>query len=460
VKTEGADPMDSKYRELLEEAQEYSEKYVEGVASMPAFPDEEGLSALDEFDEPMPEQSTDAMEVIRRLEKAGSATVAQIGGRCFGFVNGSVLPAAHAAEWIADTWNQNGSLYVMSPAVSKIEDVCEKWIVDLFGLPEGTAMGLVTGSSNAIICALAAARNEMYRRQGYDLSAEGFRNAPKIRVVAGEGAHSAVFAALSVLGIGKNEVEIVPDDECGRMKPECLPELDDKTILILQAGHVTGGHFDPFDEICEKANKAGAWVHIDGAFGLWAAASEKQKHLTKGIDKADSFSVDAHKTLNAGYDCGIVLCRDRDALASALQASGAYIEYGENRDGMLYTTEMSRRGRALPLWAVLKQLGKSGVEQLIDQLCDNAEYFVRGLEAAGFTVPVPPCFNQGMVRCGTPEQTRAVLERIQHSGDCFCSGSQWDGVPVIRISVCSYATTKEDIDRSIEVFKKALAETV
>ncbi|MEE3362684.1 MAG: pyridoxal-dependent decarboxylase, partial [Anaerovoracaceae bacterium] len=214
--------MDNNYRALLKEAQEYSEKYVEGVASMPAFPDEEGLSALEEFDEPMPQQSTDAKEVIRKLEKAGSATTAQIGGRCFGFVNGSVLPAAHAAEWIADTWNQNGALYVMSPAVSKIEDVCEKWIVDLFGLPDETAMGLVTGSSNAIICALAAARNEMYRRQGYDIGAEGLRNAPKIRIVAGAGAHSAVFAALSVLGIGKNEVEIVPADECGRMKPECL----------------------------------------------------------------------------------------------------------------------------------------------------------------------------------------------------------------------------------------------
>ena len=452
--------MDRKYRALLKEAQEYSERYVEGVASMPAFPDDKGLSVLPEFDEPMPEQSTDAADVIRKLETVGSATTAQIGGRCFGFVNGSVLPAAHAAEWIADTWNQNGALYVMSPAVSKIEEVCEKWIVDLFGLPQETAMGLVTGSSNAIICALAAARNEIYRRRGYDIGAEGLRNAPGIRIVVGEGAHSAVFAALSVLGIGRNEVEVVPADEYGRMKPECLPELDGTTILILQAGHVTGGHFDPFDEICERAKKVGAWVHVDGAFGLWAAASEKQKHLTKGIEKADSFSVDAHKTLNAGYDCGIVLCRHRDALASAMQASGAYIEYGENRDGMLYTTEMSRRGRALPLWAVLKQLGKTGVGQLIDQLCDNAEYFVKGLEAVGFTVPIPPCFNQGIVRCDTPEQTRAVLEKIQHSGDCFCSGSQWGGVPVIRISVCSYVTTKADIDRSIEVFKKALAETI
>lgn len=445
------------YTDLLEQSAQYALAYADTAAQRPPFPDAKSTQALEAFEEELPAIGTDAAAVIQSLHETGARGPTNVtGGRYFGFVNGGLLPVAHAAEILADTWNQNTALYVMSPVAAKLEDICERWIVKLLGLEPGTAMGLVTGSSNALVCALAAARNELLRRQGYDLPQMGLRNAPPIRVVLGAGAHSAVSAALSVLGIGRREVEIVPADRYGRIDPQQVPELDAYTLLILQAGHVCGGSFDPIDNLCDRARAAGAWVHIDGAFGLWAAASRKQRHLTKGVEKAYSWSLDAHKALNAGYDCGIVLCRDRAALTSALQASGSYIQYSPQRDGMSYTTEMSRRARGVVLWAVLKQLGAEGVERLIDQLCDHAEYFAGALKDAGFTLVNPVFFNQFMVKCQTPQKTKQVLDAIQRSGVCWCGGSEWEGEPVIRVSVCSHATTREDIDLSVAAFQKIL----
>lgn len=447
------------YSELLNQTARYACDYIQTASQRPPFPGKSSIQALDTFDGELPAAGTDAAAVMRSLHEIGSpGTTGITGGRYFGFVNGGLLPVAHAAQWLTDVWNQNTALYVMSPTAAKLENLCERWIVQLLGLEQGTAMGLVTGSSNALICALSAARNELLRRQGYDLPQMGLRNAPPIRVVMGAGAHSAVFAALSVLGIGRREIEVVPVDHYGRIDPQQVPELDAHTLLILQAGHVCGGSFDPINELCDRARTAGAWVHIDGAFGLWAAASRKQRHLTAGLEKADSWSVDAHKTLNAGYDCGIVLCRARNALTSALQANGTYIQYSPQRDGMSYTTEMSRRARGVILWAVLKQLGAEGVEKLVDQLCDHAEYFADCLKKAGFTLVNPVFFNQFMVKCQTPQQTRRTLDAVQHSGICWCGGSEWEGEPVIRISVCSHTTTKEDIDRSAVAFQKALLE--
>lgn len=449
--------MTREYRALLEQAKDCAAEYIDGLAEKRAYPSEAQLAALAAFDEPLPESGTDAADVIGLLHRVGSpATTAQGGGRYFGFVSGGLLPAAHAASWISDTWNQNGALYLMSPAASHLEQVCEGWVRELFGLPEDTALGLVTGSSNALICALAAARNELMRRQGYDIAKKGLRNAPPIRVVLGAGAHSAVRSALSVLGIGADELEVVPVDSLGRIVPERVPALDAHTLLILQAGNVNGGAYDDFDALCDRANAAGAWVHIDGAFGLWAACSRKYRHLTKGFEKADSWVTDAHKTLNAGYDCGLVLCRRREALADALAASGAYIAYSENRDGMRYSTEMSRRTRGVMLWAALKQLGRSGVEALIDRLCGHAEYFAAALQKAGFTLVNPPQFNQFMIKCESEAETARVLKAVQDGGVCWCGGSVWEGESVIRVSVCSHATTRADIDQSVAAFTAAL----
>ncbi len=449
--------MDQAYLDLLEQTKQYAAAYVGGVSTRPAFPDGTGLAALDAFDEPLPAAGADPARVIEQLHRLGApGTTAATGGRYFGFVTGGLLPVAHAAEWLTDTWNQNAALYLMSPVASKLETVCERWLTELFDLPPDTAMGLVTGSSNALICALAAARGELFRRQGYDLAERGLRNAPPIRVVLGEDAHVSVSAALAVLGIGRAELELVPADAYGRMRAERLPALDARTLLILQAGNVNGGSYDPIDTLCDRARAAGAWVHIDGAFGLWARASGRQRHFVAGMEKADSWSVDAHKTLNAGYDCGIVLCRHRDALSHALQAGGAYVPFSEQRDGMRYATEMSRRARGVALWAVLKQLGASGVEQLLDTLCDNAEYFAAELEQAGYQLVIPVFFNQFLIRAGSPERTRRALERIQAGGVCWCGGSLWKGEPVIRVSVCSHATTRADIDQSVAAMRDAL----
>ena len=366
------------YTELLEQVKDYALDYLSGVQERPVFPTEEALAALDTLEEPLPQEGTAPAEVMEQLHTIGApATTAQTGGRYFGFVNGGLLPVAHAAQWLADTWNQNGALYLMSPTAARLEDLCERWVVQLLGLPEGTAMGLVTGSANALLCALAAARNELLRRQGYDAAESGLRNAPAILVVLGEGAHATVRSALSLLGIGAAEVETVPMDALGRMDARYLPELDGRTLLILQAGNVNGGGFDPIRDLCEKARAAGAWVHIDGAFVLWA---------------------------------------------------------------------------------VLKSLGAGGVERLVDSLCAHAWYFALKLQKVGFELAAPVCFNQFMVRRHTPEETRLALDAVQKSGVCWCGGSTWEGEPVIRISVCSFRTTYEDIDQSVDAFARTLAD--
>lgn len=447
---------DNDYLKLIELSKRYTTEYIENVNCMPVFPRQESIDNLRAFDEPFPQASYDPLEVIHFLQANGSCgTVANSGGRYFGFVNGGILPIAHAANWLADTWNQNSALYLMSPLSSKLEEVCENWLVELLGLAQGTAAGFVSGSSNATLCALAAARNYIIGNQGYDIYQNGLRNAPPVRIVIGEQAHSSVIKALSILGFGKKEIEIVPADSYGRIQPQYLPKLDDKTILIIQAGNVNGGAFDPINELCGLAQNSGAWVHVDGAFGLWAAASKNHRHLVYGLEKADSYSVDAHKTLNASYDCGIVLCKRREALINAMQATGAYLNYSDKRDGMLYTTEMSRRSRCISLWATLKQLGAAGVERLVDTLCAGAEYFADELKKRGFTIIQPVFFNQFMLKCETPVQTQRLIEQIQSSGTCWCGGSVWKGEPVIRISICSHKTTKADIDESIFAFVDA-----
>lgn len=441
---------------LFEEAKAYAYEYMDTVHSRPVFPEQETTNALEVFNEPLPEASSDPSDVLKLLHEYGSpATVAQTGGRYFGFVNGGAIPVSVAAKWLSDVWDQNTALYVISPIVSKLEELCENWLTELFGLPSETAAGFVSGSSVAILCGLAAARNELLKKSGWDVNQKGLFNAPAIRVVLGAQAHSSVFKALSLLGLGKDRVELVPVDSQGRMISEKMPELDSNTLVILQAGNVNTGAFDPINQICDLANRAGAWVHIDGAFGLWAAASDSKKHLTKGLEKADSWSVDAHKTLNTPYDCGIVLCKKREALVSAMQATGSYIQYSSHRDSMLYTPEMSRRARAVELWAVLKYLGRSGVAELVDGLCERASQFAQMLRVNHFNILNDVVFNQILVSCDSPEETKSTLQNIQSSGDCWCGGAICNDEPVIRISVCSWATTAEDITHSAAAFVKA-----
>ncbi len=440
-------------KELFELAQKYSYEYIDRVQEMDVFPSETLISKLKMFDEPIPEISCSSIDVLDMLNKYGSTnTVVQSGGKYYGFVCGGLLPISLAAKWMSDTWDQNSALYVLSPIASKLEDICEKWITELLGLPQGTAAGFVSGSSTAIICALATARNELLKKQGWSVSEQGLFGAPPIKVVLSEQAHSSVFKALALLGLGKDRVELATVDEQGRIVLDRLPKIDCNTLLIVQAGNVNSGAFDPIDKLCDIANLTGAWVHVDGAFGLWAAASKSQYHLIKGFEKADSWSADAHKTLNAPYDCGIVLCKNRSTLVSTLQATGSYIQYSANRDGMLYTPEMSRRARSIELWVTLKYLGRSGISNLVDQLCEYATYFAERLSEHGFIILNEVVFNQILVKCETADRTNMTLKNIQASGRCWCGGAVWNNEPVIRISVCSWQTTKQDIDESVATF--------
>ena len=444
-------------QELYHQAQEYAFDYLNTIFDRKVFPTENALNNLAVFDEVLPNEPQSGVEILRLLHEYGSpATIAQIGGRYFGFVNGSIIPTVLAAKWLTDVWDQNAGLYIISPITATLEQQAEKWLVDLFGLPSGTVAGFVSGTSTATMCGFAAGRYALLQRLGWDVNENGLFDAPKLRVVMSEQAHSSVKKALALVGIGNKQIEYVPTDSQGRLLVEDVPPMDDHTILLLQAGNVNTGSFENFDVLCDQARQAGAWVHIDGAFGLWAAACTKTEYLTRGMQKADSWSVDGHKTLNAPYDSGIVLCRDRQALVSAMQASGAYIQFSqEYRDGMLTTPEMSRRSRGIELWATLRCLGRSGVDALVGRLVENAQLFAELLQAQGIPVINDVVFNQVLVQCATPEQTTAMLEHIQQSGVCWCGGTTWNNAPAIRISVCSWVTTPEDIRMSVAAFTAA-----
>ncbi len=443
-------------KDLFEQSKAYAFDYMDALDDRPVFPCDAAVNNLDQFNESMPKAPCDPGTLLKMLHEFGSpATVSQTGGRYFGFVNGSTVPVAMAARWLSDIWDQNFALYVMSPVASHLEAICEKWLVELLGLPGSTAAGLVGGTSTATLCGIAAARNHILEHLGWDINKKGLFGAPPIRIVLGDQAHSSVFKGLSLLGFGDRQIEKVPADDQGRLMANHLPQTDDRTIVIAQAGNVNTGAFDPFDQICEAVKDTGAWVHIDGAFGLWSAGSFRKKHLVRGMENADSWSVDAHKTLNAPYDCGIILCKNKTALVKAMQATGSYIQYSDKRDGMLYTPEMSRRARSIELWATLKALGKNGVEMLVDRLCGNAAYFADQLKGKGFNILNEVVFNQVLVSCESPGLTAKTLDLIQQSGECWCGGAVWNDAPVIRVSVCSWVTTKADIDQSIDAFFKA-----
>ncbi len=444
---------------LLRQAMDRAIDYRLHADSGRVYPDGPALDALQALATPLSESGECAESTLALLAGiGGDATVRTTGGRYFGFVNGGAHSAALAARWLADAWDQNAALNVMSPVSARLEQICEDWLVGLLGLPGDSAVGFVSGSSVSLLCGLAAGRNALLQRQGWDVDAKGLFGAPDVRVVVGEQAHSAVFKALSFIGLGRERVSYVACDDQGRMIPASMPQLDDRTLLVLAAGNVNTGSFDPFNPICEGARKAGAWIHVDGAFGLWAAASPRFAHLTDHMSLADSWSADCHKTLNAPYDSGLILCRDRAMLAGAFNAAGDYLQWSDERDGMRYTPEMSRRARAVELWMLLKVLGRRGVAELVDTLCDRAKLFAEELSKCGFRIINDVVFNQVLIAADSDAETDAVLARIQQGGICWCGGSKWAGSNVIRVSVCSHATTEADIHASVAAFRDALGE--
>ena len=450
--------LEIKEKDIFNKVQQYSFEYIEEIFERNVFPTEQAIKNLSVFDEDLPFHSSEAESVLELLHHFGSpATIPSLGGRYFGFVCGSSLPIGIAAKNLGTYWDQCPTMNVLSPIAAKLETVVEKWLIKLFDLPLSSVAGFVSGSTTANLCGLAAARYRILKNQGWDINLKGLYSAPKIRIVTGQ-AHSSVLKAIQLLGFGQENIEVAEVDKEGKIIPESFPDVDENTIIILQAGNVNSGSYDPFDSICSKARKVNAWVHIDGAFGLWAGAVDKLKHLTEGISKANSWAVDGHKTLNTPYDCGIIMCSDNEALIAALHSSGSYITKSINeRDGMYYTPEMSRRSRIIELWAIMKYLGKDGISEMVSTMCDRAQQFANEINSLdGFHVENEVVFNQIIIRCKNDKLTQTVLRNVQELRECWAGGSIWNDKKVIRISICSWATTERDITLSVKSFEKAL----
>ncbi|MCL6266611.1 pyridoxal phosphate-dependent decarboxylase family protein [Flagellimonas myxillae] len=443
----------------LADAHSYAKTYIDNVFNRNVYPSKEALDNLAHFEEELPKQRGSSAQILEKLNtQGGPATVATLGGRYFGFVNGSSLPITLAAKSLSTVWDQAPAMQVLSPIGSKLESVVEQWLRQLLDLANNTAAGFVSGTSLANFCGLAAGRFHQLEKLGWNVNENGFNGSPKLRIITGDQAHSTVIKAISLLGFGYKNIEWVPTDDQGRIIPSEIPELDDSSILILQAGNVNTGSFDNFETICRVAAEKGAWIHIDGAFGLWARAIQNLSYLTKGMEHAHSWAVDAHKTLNTPYDSGIILCKHPEALKSALHMTGSYIVKGEERDGMFYTPEMSRRARIIELWAALKYLGKEGVSELVETMHHRATQFKNEIQKVdGFEVLNDVVFNQVLVQCETDELTQTTLFNIQQDRVCWVGGSQWKNRKVIRVSICSWATTEQDILKSVASFKQSLS---
>src|SRR5262245_50952402 len=351
---------------------------------------------------------------------------------------------------MAGVWDQNAAFRVMSPVAAKVEDVCIKWLREALGLPAGAGAGFVTGATMANFAGLAAARRAVLLKAGWNVEEDGLFGAPPIRVVVGDEVHASLLKALMLLGLGRSRVERVAVDGQGRMRADALPELSGATILCIQAGNVNTGAFDPAREICAVARDAGAWVHVDGAFGLWAAASPRMAHLAEGFAEADSWATDAHKWLNAPYDSGIVFVREAGHLRAAMTVGAAYLIAGDEREPCQYTPEMSRRARGVEIWAALRSLGRTGLADLIEKSCRHAARFAEGLRDAGYEILNDVTLNQALVSFGADETTRRVIEAIQADGTCWLGGTVWQGRAAMRISVSSWATTEDDVERSLD----------
>jgi len=443
---------------LLADVSKRAARYLDGLNSRPVAPTPAALARLSQLDEPLPQQPTAAEVVLSLLDEIGSpATMATAGPRFFGFVVGGSLPAALAANWLAGAWDQNAGLAILSPIAAKLEAVAIRWLLDVLRLPAHAGLGFVTCATQANLAGLAAARHALLARQGWDVEAHGLFGAPPLTVVVGEEVHVSVLKALSLLGLGRERVRRVPVDGQGRIRAHALPPLNDHTILCLQAGNVNTGACDPADELIPQAKAAGAWVHVDGAFGLWSAAAPAYAHLVRGVEEADSWATDAHKLLNVPYDSGIVFVRDPQHLHAAMAVHAAYLVEGKTRDPLNYTPDCSRRARGVEVWAALRTLGREGLANLVAQSRRHAARFATGLRDAGYTVLNDLALNQVLVSFGDAETTRCVIADLQEEGTCWCGGTVWQGQTAMRISVSSWATTDEDVERSLEAMIRVAA---
>jgi glutamate/tyrosine decarboxylase-like PLP-dependent enzyme len=438
-------------KQLLAETAARAARYIAEIDDRPVMPRAESIARLQSLEGPLPEGPSDAAELLALLDEVGSAaTVATTGGRYFGFVIGGTLPASLAANWLAGAWDQNAAMQVMSPVAAKAEEIVREWTLDLLGLPSSSGVGFVTCTTMANFSGLAAARSAILQRSGWNVEEDGLFEAPPLRVVVGEEVHVSVLRALTMLGLGRSRVITVPADGQGRMRADALPVLDEHTVVCMQAGNVNSGAFDPAQEICARAHHAGAWVHVDGAFGLWGAVSPLYAPLLAGIGDADSWAIDCHKWLNVPYDSGIVVVREPEHLRRALSAgNAAYLAQSAGREPWQYTPDASRRARGIELWAAIRSLGRSGLREMVERNCRQARLFADRLRRAGFTVLNDVVLNQVLVSFGSAEETQRIIAEIQADGTCWCGGTVWHGHTAMRISVSCWATTDEDVERSV-----------
>src|SRR5437764_7438772 len=446
-------------KDLLRTTADRAARYLASLQDRSVAPTPEALANLARLDEPLPERPADPSAVIALLDEVGSpATIGSAGGRFFGFVVGGSLPAAVAASSLAAAWDQNAGIVALSPIAARLEEVAMRWLIDLLGLPAAAGVGFVTCATQANFSGLAAARHALLARRGWNVETRGLFGAPPISVVVGEEVHVSVLKALTLVGMGRERVIRVPVDGQGRMRADALPPLDDNTLLCLQAGNVNTGAFDPADEIIPRAKAAGAWVHVDGAFGLWAAAAPARAHLVQGYAAADAWAIDAHKWLNVPYDRGIVIVRDPRDLYAAMAVNAPYLVIGEAREPAHYTPEFSRRARGVAVWAALRSLGRTGLADLIERTCRHATRFAEGLREAGFEILNDVVINQVLVSFGDAELTRRVIAGVQADGTCWAGGTVWQGRTAMRISVSSWATTEDDVERSLAAMLRVAAE--
>jgi glutamate/tyrosine decarboxylase-like PLP-dependent enzyme len=452
------DPFES----VLREAARRSTDYLRTIQHRHVGAQDQAMAGLPRLGGPLPDGGDDPSDVVALLDEAASpATVATTGGRFFGFVVGGVLPAALGAHWLADAWDQNACLYDLSPVAAYLEEVVLDWLLDLFGLPPACGGAFVTGAQMANFTALAAARHSVLAGAGWNVESDGLFGAPPVTIVVGDEVHATVLKALALLGFGRERVITVPADAQGRIRPAALAaataQLRGPAILCAQAGNVNTGACDPVAEICEIARGANAWVHVDGAFGLWAAVAPARKHLVAGIEAADSWATDAHKWLNVPQDSGVAIVRNSAALRAAMAISADYLNPGERREPMQYVPESSRRARAVEIWAALRSLGRKGLADLIERTCCHAAAFAEELRASGCEVLNDVALNQVLIAFGSDDRTTRIIRGIQADGTCWCGGTVWKGRKAMRISVSSWATTQEDVARSVNAILRIAA---
>jgi glutamate/tyrosine decarboxylase-like PLP-dependent enzyme len=445
-------------RDLLGLTAELAADFYETLPDRPVYPAATAEELRSALDGPLPEHPLDPRTVIAQLAAAASpGLVAEPGGRYFGFVIGGSVPAALAADWLVTAWDQNAGLYVGAPSAAIAEDVAAGWLKELLDIPPEASYAFVTGGQMANFTALASARNHVLQRAGWDVERDGLTGAPRVRVVVGAKRHGTIDRALRMLGLGA-PTDVVEADASGRLIADGLALTDEPTIVCAQAGEVNTGAFDPFDAIADARDAAAnAWLHVDGAFGLWAAVPRRLRHLVAGSARADSWATDAHKWLNVPYDCGVAFCRHPEAQLGAFSARAAYLVYAGARDAMDWTPESSRRARGFPVYAAIRSLGRDGIAELVERCCAHARRFADGLSELGAEVLNDVELNQVLFRFADDEQTRALLAHVQQSGEAWMSGTEWDGRAAIRISVSSWQTTEDDVERTLAAYAGQLA---